>query len=137
MLSRLLKQMAVPKARPRARRKYATIANKLYVVGDCLELVTEKRTYRGVVCALHERRGQCDCVTLVMDPKTTSTRESFEGGQYFGHFIGTPTGDLAGPHVIRLEHRMLLREGNPFRRVAHVELDETRYGWEASAASST
>lgn len=127
VLERLLKQTAVPKARPRARRKYATVARKLYAVGDCLELVTDERAYRGVVCELLERRGACEYLLLVMHPKTRSTQKSFESGRFYGHFIGTPTGSVVGPHVIRLEHRMLLREGNPFVVVAHVELDAAKF----------
>ena len=127
VLNRLLKQTELPKAKPRARRKYATISNKLYAVGDCLELVIDERAYRGVVCKILERRGACEYALLVMHPKTRSTRKSFESGKFYGHFIGTPTGSMVGPHIIRLEHRMLVRAGNPFSVVARVELDAAKF----------
>lgn len=127
VLERLLKQTATPKARPRPRRKYAQIKDKLYAVGDCLVLPWEDRTFFGVVCKLSEHRGQCAYVMIVMAPLRGQTREDFEAGGYFGHFIGTPTGNLPGPHVIRLDHRMLVREGNPFRIVARVALDPARF----------
>jgi hypothetical protein len=126
-LNRLLKQTGTPKAKPRARRKYPKISNKLYAVGDCLELVSDTSTYRGVVCKILEYRGQCEYAILVMHPDTVSTRESFASGRYYGHGIWTEHGSLAGPHVIRPEHRMLVRANGPFKIVAHLDLDESKF----------
>lgn len=126
VLKRLLKQTEVPKAKPRGRRKSAAISKKLYAVGDCLELVAGQRTHRGVICKVKERRGVCEYALLVMHPDTASTRESFEAGRYYGNGQWVPDISDAGPHVIRLEHRMLVRAGNPFRIVARVDLDESR-----------
>jgi hypothetical protein len=103
------------------------MSKKLYAVGDCLELVAAERTFRGVICKMLERRGRCEYAMLVMAPETRSTRQSFEAGKFYGHFVGTPTGSVVAPHVIRLEHRMLLREGNPFTIVARVELDTAKF----------
>jgi hypothetical protein len=125
-LERLLKQTATPKARPRPRRKYVVVNDKLYAVGDCLELTAGDRVYRGVVCKIREDRGACEYALLVMHPDTTSTRESFERGHYYGNGAWVPEVSNAGPHVIRLTHRLLVRAGNPFRKVAHVDLDDSR-----------
>jgi hypothetical protein len=65
-----------------------------------------------------------------MGPETLSNLESFESGYYWGHVIGSSIdkrGYVLGPHVIRLEHRMLLRENNPFKTLGHLDLDETVY----------
>lgn len=126
-LERLLKQAATPKARPRPRRKHAKVRDKLHAEGDCLTLQAGEAMYFGVVCQVSEYRGQCDYVMIVMAPLPEATREAFEAGQFFGHFIGTADGMVAGPHVMRLDHRMLVREGNPFRVVAHVDLDPGKF----------
>jgi len=125
-LERLLAQTATPKARPRPRRKYPQVRERLHAVGDCLELAADGKTHRGVVCRIRQYRGQCEYAVLVMHPETGSTRESFEAGRYYGNAIRTPDGVLAGPHVIRLEHRLLVRAGNPFKTIAHVDIDESR-----------
>jgi len=123
IISRLLRQVKVARKTPRARKKYAKVRFRMFSVGDCLELPVASNVYRGVVCAVTEYRGNCDYGILVMAPETNSTTESFVAGSYFGRRIGTSTGEIAGPHVIRPEHRMLVREGNPFSLVGHVELD--------------
>lgn len=128
-LQRLLRQLAVARKLPRPRRKYAQIKSKLHAVGDCLELQAGGRIYRGVVCKIHEYRGNCDYAILVMHANTRPDRKSFESGRYYGRKIyNGSTGDhILGPHVIRPEHRMLVRAGNPFKPVCHVHLDQEKY----------
>lgn len=126
-LSRLLRQVASPRSKPRPRKRYSTITKRLFEVGDCLALPTDGVTYRGVVCKLLEHRGRLEYAILVMSNKTMSSTASFASGNYFGHLVGTPNGNLAGPHVIRPDHRMIVRSGNPFVIVGHVELDETKF----------
>jgi hypothetical protein len=130
-LNRLLRQISAPRPRPRPRKKYSKVQAKLYSVGDCLELITREKAYRAVACAILEYRGECDYAVLVMGPETLSNLESFKSGYYWGHLIQSSfdkRGYVFGPHVIRLEHRMLLRENNPFKTLGHVDLDETVYG---------
>jgi len=130
-LNKLLLQISVPRPKPRPRKKYPTIRAKLYSVGDCLELATDEKVYRAVVCSVLEYRGKCDYAILIMGPETLSNLESFELGNYWGHLIRADSdkrGYVLGPHVILLEHRMLLRENNPFKTLGHVDLDETVYG---------
>lgn len=126
-LGRLLRQLASPRSKPRPRKRYSTIVKKLFEVGDCLALPTDGVTYRGVVCKLIEHRGRLEYAILVMSGETESSTASFASGCYFGHLVGTPNGKLPGPHVIRPEHRMIVRSGNPFVIVGHVELDETKF----------
>ncbi|MGA3371065.1 MAG: hypothetical protein ABSC48_04820 [Terracidiphilus sp.] len=129
-LNRLLHQISVPRPKPRPRKKYPKIQTKLYSVGDCLELTTHEKVYRAVVCSVLEYRGVCEYAILIMGPETLSNLESFKLGYYWGHLIGSTfdkRGYVFGPHVIRLEHRMLLRENNPFKTLGHVDLDETVY----------
>src|SRR6267378_7133581 len=65
---------------------------------------------------------------LVMEPRTASTVESFIAGRYFGRRIPSAKGgSVFGPHVIRPEHRMIVRSGNPFAMVGHVELDPDKF----------
>ena len=123
VLSRLLRQIKAPRQKPRARKKHAKVRRKLFLAGDCVELSTESRTYRGVVCTIREYRGDCEYAILVMVPETESTAESFASSAYFGRRIRTPEGRTAGPHVICPEHRMLIRERNPFLVVGHLELN--------------
>jgi hypothetical protein len=129
-LRRLLRQITSPRPKPRPRKKYPIVRTKLYSVGDCLELRAETKTYRGVVCKLLEYRGQCEYAILVMDSATASTAESFVLGRYYGRRIPTtlrPSGFILGPHVIRPEHRMLVRAHTPFKVLGHVELDESKF----------
>lgn len=122
-LARLLRQIKVPRQNPRPRKKYAKVRRKLFLAGDCVELSTESKTYRGVVCTIREYRGDCEYAILVMAPETESTAKSFASSAYFGRRIPTPEGNIAGPHAICPEHRMLVRERNPFLVVGHLELD--------------
>ena len=129
-LLRLLRKIAEPNRKPRPRKKYPKIRTKLYSVGDCLQLAIAGKVYRGVVCKILEYRGQCEYAVLVMEPDTRSSTESFKSGKYYGRRIPSTLdkrGYIYGPHVIRLEHRMLVRAGNPFKIVGHIELDETTY----------
>ena len=90
----------------------------------------DQRKYRGVVCEILEYRGQCEYAVLVMARNTVSTIESFEAGHYYGRKIPSTLderGFTFGPHVIRLEHRMLLRAGNPFQIIGRVDLDKAKY----------
>lgn len=130
VLLKLLRQIAVPRPKPRPRKQYAKIRTKLYSAGDCLQLAAEGTVYRGVVCKILEYRGQCDYAILVMEPNTASTAESFASGKYYGRRIPSMLdkhGFVFGPHVLCLGHRLLVRAGNPFQIVGHVELDETTY----------
>jgi len=127
VLERLLEQTATPKARPRPRRTHAPVRDKIFAVGDCLELVTASRTWRALVCKVGDKRGRCEYMIAPMRSVRRATRRAFEDGKVFAHWIGTPGEDVVGVHVIRLEHRALVREGNPFTVVAQVELDPTLY----------
>jgi hypothetical protein len=111
-------------------RALPKVRTKLYSVGDCLHLAAEGRVYRGVVCKILEYRGQCEYAILVMGPHTISTTESFEFGTYYGRRIPSTLDKRAwilAPHVIRPEHHMLVRAGNPFQILGRVDLDETTY----------
>ncbi|MEQ1596204.1 MAG: hypothetical protein ABL985_14030 [Casimicrobium sp.] len=126
-LSRLLRQLASPRAKPRPRKKYSIIRQKLFEVGDCLELPLDGVAYRGVVCKLLEYRGRLEYAMLIMSGETASSTASFASSSYLGRGIHTHNGNLAGPHVVRPEHRMIVRSGNPFVIVGHVELDTTKF----------
>ena len=129
-LLRLMRQIAEPRHNPRPRKKYAKVRTKLFSVGDCVRLADDQKTHRGVVCKILEYRGQCEYAVLVMEPADDSTVESFVSGNYYGHKISSSLdarGFVFGPHVIRIDHRILKREGNPFRLVGRVDLDETRF----------
>ena len=129
-LKRLLRQIQQVRKTPRARKKYAKVQNKLFDVGDCVRLEAETATYLGVVCRIVEHRGHCDYAILVMHPDTQPSAAGFAQGRFYGHKIESalhPQGFILGPHVIRPEHRMLLREGNPLQKVAHLQLDTSRY----------
>lgn len=126
-LERLLAQTAAPNAKPRPRRQYAPVKNKLFAVGDCLELVTGSRTWHALVCKIGDKRGRCEYFVAPMRSVRRSTQRAFEDGKVFAHWIGTPADDIVGVHVARLEHRALLRDGNPFTTVARVELDPALY----------
>lgn len=128
VLNRLLKQVAEPKAKPRSRRRYPQVKQLLFEMGDCLELTTAIRVYRAVVCRIDQRRGRCDYVVLVMGDMPDSTLGAFRQGNYFGHYIPRQSaGKIAGPYVIRIDHPMLVREGNPLRVVGRLALDPDRY----------
>lgn len=127
VLSRFLDQIATPRKSPRARRKHAKVAKKLFAVGDCLELVVRNKTWRSVVCEIIEYRGRCEYAMLVMSPKT----RSFPNGLFYGRKIPSTFhrgGFEFGPHVIRPEHRMLIRENSPFKVVDKVHLDPRKFG---------
>ncbi len=127
-LGRLLRQIAAPKKSPRPRKKYAQVKTKLFSVGDCLSLSSDGGNHRAVVCKILEHRGRCEYAMLVMEPRTASTVESFIAGRYFGRRIPSAKGgSVFGPHVIRPEHRMIVRSGNPFAMVGHVELDPDKF----------
>ena len=124
-LARLLVQISVPRRKPRGRKTYTTIERKLFSVGDCLRLVCGTRIYRGVVCRIIECRGSCEYAMLVLAPSKAMTTAT-----YYGTKIPSSLhegGFVLAPHVIRPEHRMLVREGNPFEVFAHVELDPTKF----------
>lgn len=127
IVCRPLRQIRTARKNPKARKKHAKVRVKLFSEGDCVELRAESECYRGVVCAVTEYRGNCDYAVLVMTPETESTTESFVAGTYRGRRIETPAGTIAGPHVIRPEHRMLVREGNPFSLVGHLELNPANF----------
>lgn len=128
VLGRLLRQISVPRKTPRPRKKYTKVSTKLFAVGDCLSLDADGQVHRGVVCKILEYRGQCEYAMLVMEGRTESTVESFVSGSYYGHRIPQGgDGFVFGPHVIRPEHRMLKRSGNPFVVIGHVELDPSKF----------
>jgi len=130
ILGRLLKQISVPRRTPRARKKYSKVKTKLFSVGDCLHLDTGSLIHRGVVSEILEYRGACEYFILVMEEHTESTVESFKSRRYIGRRIPNSfakNGFDFGPHVIRPDHRMLMRHGNPFVVVGHVELDPTKF----------
>jgi hypothetical protein len=127
VLARLLEQAATPKARPRPRRVHAPVKAKLFAVGDCLVLATPSRTWHALVEKVVDKRGRCEYMIVPMRSVRRATRRAFEAGKVFAHWIGSPDGPLVGAHVVRLEHRALLRAGNPFTTVAHVELDPPRH----------
>lgn len=124
-LRRLLTQISTPRKNPRARKKYPTVQKKLFSVGDCLHLVSGAKTYRSIVCTILEYRGRCEYAMLVLAPSS-----SIASAEYYGRKIPSSlheSGFVLGPHVIRPEHRMLVREDNPFEVVAHVDLDLTKF----------
>lgn len=127
VLARLLERTDTRKTRPRPRRTHAPARDKLFVVGDCLQLVTRSRTWYALVEKVIDKRGRCEYMIVPMRSVRRPTRRAFEAGKVFAHWIGSPQGELVGVHVVRLEHRALLREGNPFTTVAHVELDPARH----------
>lgn len=136
VLERLLRQIASARKVPRARKKYTKVAKKLFCVGDCVQLDASGTLYRAVVCKIHEYRGDCQYAMLVMSPDTGISSGAFAAGFYYGHHYGhhigstvEPKGYELGPHVIRPEHRMLLRSGNPFQIVGHVEIDPTTFSF--------
>lgn len=72
-----------------------------------------------------------------MEPAADSTVESFVSGNYSGHKILSSLearGFVFGLHVVPIDHRILKREGNPFRLVGRVDLDETRFSRESFGA---
>lgn len=126
----LMRRIAAPRVKPRPRRKYSQVKTKLYSLGDCLRLAAEQKVHRGVVCKILEYRGRCEYAILVMGPSAGSTIESYSSGSYYGHVIPSSLdqrGYVFGPHVMLLEHRMLLRAGNPFQVLGRIDLDETAY----------
>ena len=130
VLQRLLRQTSSPRKIPRARKKYSKVKRKLFAVGDCIQLQAENKIYRGVVCRVLEYRDRCEYAILVMSPETTASIESFTTGYYYGHRISSALhkcGFLLGPHVIRPEHRMLVRAKNPFEVVGQVNLDISKF----------
>lgn len=129
-LARLLKQIATPKRVPRKRKKYLRITSKLFKVGDCVSLEDQGRLHKAVVCKIIEHRGRCEYAMLVMDINIAPTIESFVSGKFYGRCIPSSIYDegwVLGPSVVRIDHRMLVRSGNPFAIIGHVELDETRF----------
>ncbi len=130
VLTRLLLQIAVPRKSVRKRKKYKKIQAKLFSLGDCLQLEVRGAIYRGVVCKIAEYRGVCEYMMLVMAADTVSSSDGFANSYYYGHKIGSTLhagGSISGPHVIRVDHRLLMRSGNPFRVVGKVALDESKY----------
>lgn len=130
VLLKLIRQIAMPRANPRPRKKYAIIQAKLFSVGDCLEFTASDEVHHGVVCRVLEYRGVCEYAILVMERCTKSTVNSFRTGKYYGHLVPSSfsqRGFFFGPFVIRAEHRMLKRANNPFRIVGRVPLDESIY----------
>lgn len=130
VLTRLLGQLRNARANPRPRKKYASIAKKLFRVGDCLLLDFPGESHRGVVGKILEHRGRCEYAVLVMEKGAGSSVEAFANGRYYGRRIPSYVSERGfelGPHVIRLDHRMLLRERNPFVVVGSVPLDEQRF----------
>lgn len=107
-------------------RRGVANAKKPFEPGDCLELRVGDRVYRSVVCMVVEYRGVCDYAMLVMARDTGADVASYAAGRYYGHEIPGSGASWPAPHVIRPEHRMLLREGQPFQRVGHLELDPSR-----------
>ncbi len=129
-LARLLKQIVKPRRVPRERKHYLSVRTKLFSVGDCISLESAGQLHKGVVCKIIEYRGRCEYATLVMDSRIEATIESFKAGRYYGRQIPSTIddgGSVPAPHVIRLDHRMLVRNGNPFVISGHVELDDTKY----------
>lgn len=129
-LHKLLSQISVPRSKPRPRKRYPRVKSRLYSVGDCLELAAKGKIYRAVVCMVQEYRGHCEYIILIMGPETLSSIESFKSERYWGNRIPSSLdkrGYVLGPHVIRLDHQMLVREGNLFNLIGHIELDEAAY----------
>ena len=127
ILNRLLRQIAVPKKTPRPRKKYAKVSAKLFSIGDCLSIEADGQVHRAVVCKIIEYRGQCEYAILMMEGKTESTAESFIRSRYYGRRIPDyGHGLIPGPHVVRCEHRMLKRSGEPFRFIGNIPLNPER-----------
>jgi hypothetical protein len=136
VLDRFLKQITVPKAKPRPRKKYAKIKDKLFQVGDCLLLRDGDRTHKGIVCQINEYRGDCDYAILVLEDGTEPNVPSFKRANFVGRRIPCSSaipgvsgerGFIYGPSVLRPEHRMILREGIVFEIIGRVSLDLSQY----------
>lgn len=129
-LQRLLTLTGKPRTRPRRRKTYGKVARRLYSVGDCLALDDGHIVHKGVVCEINERRGRCLYNVLVMEALTAADAQDFPRRGYFGHILPYHRTNLvleyAAPHVVRVEHRLLMKMGNPFHRIGHIDLDETR-----------
>lgn len=130
-LSRLLRKVGTPRKNPRKRKAHGIVKHKLFELGDCVQVTSENAVHSGVICKIHEHRGHCEYFILVMAPIEGTAVKSFVEGSFFGQRIPSFAEDgsklLCGPHVIRPEHRMLLRAGNPFHIVGHVDLDEAKF----------
>ncbi|MBN3818195.1 hypothetical protein G3N57_16990 [Paraburkholderia sp. Se-20369] len=129
-LKRLLRQTEQARKAPRARKKHTQVRNKLFELGDCVMLDGESGVHLGVVCMIDEYRGRCEYAILVMHPDTPRSAEGFANGRYYGRTIPSTlheAGVILGPHVICPEHRMLLREGNPFKKIGRLDLEPSRY----------
>jgi hypothetical protein len=65
-----------------------------------------------------------------MEKGTGSSVQDFANSRYYGRRIPSfvsQRGFDFGPHVIRLDHSMLLRDGNPFVVAGNLPLDEQRF----------
>jgi hypothetical protein len=62
-----------------------------------------------------------------MGEDTESTIKSYRSGHYYGRYVPTSNGKIAGPHVIRPEHRMIVRAGNPFNIIGNLPLDDNKF----------
>ncbi len=129
-LKRLLDKVSVPKGTPRRRKKYRPVAKKIFSAGDCLTLQIAGETYRSVVGKIDEKKGRCRYVLLVLEISTDISVESFAAGRYYGRRIPSQvsaSGFEFGPDVVFLDHKILVREGNPFTVVGRIPVDENRF----------
>jgi hypothetical protein len=100
----------------------------MFELGDCLEMSAGGRVVYAVVCRIRQHRGRCDYAILVMSDVREATLAAFHEGRFVGHYVWHfERGNVPGPHVIFLDHAMLVREGSPFRIVARVSLDAERF----------
>ncbi len=140
VLNRFLKQITVPKAKPRPRKKYAKIKDKLFQIGDCLILRDGDRTHTGIVCQITEYKGKCDYAILVLESGTEPSVASFLRARFVGRRIPSTLeerGFIYGPAVLCPEHRMILREGIAFEVIGRVDLDQSQYTWGSSGGVLT
>ena len=126
LLERLLVQVATPKATLRGRKPTSVIKQKLFSVGDCLTITTASRDWHALVTHVYEKRGRCQYVIGPVQSVRQSTQHGFEEGTIVGHWIGTPGGRIFGIWGVWFDHRVLVRDGNPFTTVAQVQLDPSR-----------
>ena len=123
LLERLLVQVATPKATLRGRKPTAVVKLKLFGVGDCLTITTTSQGWHAVVTHVDDKRGRCQYVIAPVQTVRQPTQHGFEEGTIVGHWIGTPCGRIFGIWGEWFDHRVLVRDGNPFTTVAQVQLD--------------
>lgn len=129
VLKAFFTQISSPNKKPRARKVYKKIDNKLFEVGDCLLLNILREKFKGLVIDVSEYRGVCEYHVAVVTPETKESIEGFRKGHLIGHKILSTIHDggfVYGASFVKIDHEIIKEVRENIKVVGNLDVDSEK-----------